>query len=707
MTQTNSSEENISKIQKHTVQAGESMYIIAKRYNLSVTELKQLNPLATSNLRIGQELTVSNQKSESLTTKSETENRTTVNYQVVQGDSLYSIARLHGVSVAQLVKLNGLISNNLKIGQKLIIADKTPEIEKPTFHLVEKGDSLHSIALHYGLTVQDLVAWNRLPSAVLQVGQKLNLVFTAFEKEIPKPQDSTQSTRHQVQAGESLFAIAKKYNIPLNTLKQFNQLNNDFLQIGQILQIPNNQIGNESDKNTVILEPKQHTYFTFTDENVQANLKNITEARKLFQLEINNGIDIFGAGMKGNVGRNHVNRAEDLQKVQERLVQLKMLVPYHNESPDRIYEKIGSGAITANLIPRTIEAIERFQNHFKVRFWIEHTSRVMMMNTNSFTQGVIIPNDITYKILREFTQYRLSFPHPLSGDTVSVQFENFPRSAYTQYYEGTSYVGNSNPEIPLNVFQRLGLGDDLAIALQYVSKHEGNFDAINSYDSAIFSYGFIQFAGNGGGLAPLLANIKYKAPKVFQDYFQRFGIDVAFDIRQGIAQNAKILLVNPYDKGGKILTEGIEAEQVLRADKLLYGVFIRAGFHLPVITLQIDSAIQNYVRPALAIRLSFAVGTFQLNQIPVTNLISSQMGLAMLIDLVINQWTNRAKEILEDAFEQIIIQQNIRTEDYLRKIDERRFIEQIIHLAKLKNDNRLIQRASSILQSGLSWKKKA
>ena len=251
----------------------------------------------------------------------------------------------------------------------------------------------------------------------------------------------------------------------------------------------------------------------------------------------------------------------------------------------------------------------------------------------------------------------------------------------------------------------MGVNAELALALQYVSRNEGNFDALNTYDKAIFSYGFIQFAGNGGGFPMLLAHIKNKAPRLFQDFFQVYGIDVDFVLHQGAVRQAKVQVANPFDKGGKYWLEGVEAEMELRENKQLYGVFIRAGHHLPIITLQIDAAIRNYVLPAIQIRLNIRIGGLQIPDLLITQLISSPVGLALLIDTVVNQWITRAQDIFRQALENLITTQKLPNLGALQLVDERKIVEQIIADANFRNDMRLVQRATNILKSGLSSQK--
>jgi peptidoglycan endopeptidase LytF len=769
-----------SSPQKYTVRAGESLYSIARLHNLSVTELKQLNPLASSNLRIGQELIIN------MPTQNPT--RDSVFYHTVApGESLYFIANEYGITVSELVRLNGLLSNNLRVGQSLKVKEVDSSVSSPSpvnnpkeaedkvekLYTVKSGDSLYAISQRFKLSISELMSINQLSSSSLSVGQKLRINTNTTSSPIvtnpspvvtqtaPASSGSSDSMLYIVRMGDSLFKIANEFNSQVSWIQQANNLQSDMLNIGQQLIIPmaspSNPQGNESEVyhtvalgeslysisqkyridvselrrlnqlsdnflavgQRLIIQTKKELPSTSTTtispnpqtptvnlSNLPSQMKSILEARKMFKLQQVNGVDTMTGGLRGAIGRNRVNRPDDLKKVQTRLVQLNMLTRNHRESPEDIQKIIGNAALTANYIPLTIQAIERFQDQFKVRFWIEHSSRVAMMKTNSYTLGVVVPGDITDKLLQEYTEYTLSFPHPHSGQEVSVRFHNFVRSGFTEYYHGISYVGISNPEIPLVVFERLGADNILAEALRYVSKHEGNFDAINSYDKAIFSYGFIQFAGNGGGLVPMLAGLKQKAPQVFQEYFQVFGVDVQLPEGINTGQKPTLVVANPYDKGGKYLVQGLEAERVLRADKVLHGVFIRAGHYLPVVTMQIDAALRDYVRPALNIRLNIIVGGLRLVDVYATEFINSPMGITLMIDLTVNRWVNTTRKVFQEAIEKVAVQERLYNQSALRSVDERKVILQIIEDAKRNQDTRLIQRATSIYESDLSWQKK-
>ena len=93
----------------YTVQKGDSLYSIANKYNTTVNEIKSLNNLTSNNLSIGQQLRIPTNASGNIT------------YTVQKGDNLYSIARKYNTTVNEIKRKNNLTSNNLSIGQQLII----------------------------------------------------------------------------------------------------------------------------------------------------------------------------------------------------------------------------------------------------------------------------------------------------------------------------------------------------------------------------------------------------------------------------------------------------------------------------------------------------------------------------------------------------------------------------------------------------------
>lgn len=153
------------------------------------------------------------------------------NYYIVQkGDSLWSIANKYGLSVNELKSLNNLSSNMLQIGQKLLVNDTSSSNDIGVYYTVQSGDTLYGIAKKYNVTVDELKKINNLKSNTLSVGQKLLVSGTGEEQ--------TDYDIYTVVSGDNLYQLATKFNVSVDHLKDINNLKTDNLMVGQKLLIP-------------------------------------------------------------------------------------------------------------------------------------------------------------------------------------------------------------------------------------------------------------------------------------------------------------------------------------------------------------------------------------------------------------------------------------------------------------------------------------
>ena len=209
--------ESVSEDNIYIVKSGDSLYSIANKYGVTVKEIKDLNNLISDNLSIGQKLLLPGESEE-----------TTLNtYTVKSGDTLYKIANKYNISVDELKKLNNLTNNTLSIGQTLKIRDNNNDLitEDTDYYIVKKGDTLYSIANKYNVSVNDIKSLNNLPSNSLQIGDKIKI-------------PGVDNITHIVEKGESLWSIARNYGVDINELKNINNLSSNLLSIGQVLLIP-------------------------------------------------------------------------------------------------------------------------------------------------------------------------------------------------------------------------------------------------------------------------------------------------------------------------------------------------------------------------------------------------------------------------------------------------------------------------------------
>ena len=231
----------------YTVKNGDTLYGISNQYGISVMDIMNLNNLTSPNIRVGQIL--------KLPEITGTNPDGTFTYTVKKGDSLYSIAKRYNTSVDELIKLNNLKSNNLKIGDLLKVPEEyTPKDNLPNYinYTVKKGDNLYSIARNFDISIDTIKNDNSLNSNILSIGQNLKIrtkrpeVGTVEEEcfgEAYIPPASTNTINYTVKKGDSLYQIASRFNTSVSSLIRLNNLTSNNLSIGQVLKVPSPSSG--------------------------------------------------------------------------------------------------------------------------------------------------------------------------------------------------------------------------------------------------------------------------------------------------------------------------------------------------------------------------------------------------------------------------------------------------------------------------------
>ena len=179
---------------RYTVKSGDSLSEIASKYHTTVNVVKQVNELKSNTIRVGQAIMVpvalkaldaySLSQGERLAATQNTKRSAhKITHTVKSGDTLWDIARKYKVSTKKLASWNGMAPNDmLKLGKTLVVWQDTPvsknsdAIIKQLTYTVRNGDSLSRIASKFNVRINDISKWNNINSKrYLQPGQKLKL----------------------------------------------------------------------------------------------------------------------------------------------------------------------------------------------------------------------------------------------------------------------------------------------------------------------------------------------------------------------------------------------------------------------------------------------------------------------------------------------------------------------------------------------------
>jgi membrane-bound lytic murein transglycosylase D len=180
------------------VRKGDTLGAIADKYGVSVAAIKTANKIRGTLIRPGQDLLITaaptgmaSLAAASTAAIERTPRNTSDKHIVRRGDTLWSIARSHGVSIESIATSNGLASDGtLAVGQVLKIpgtatlasADDDAGGTRSATYVVRRGDTLSRIAHKFRVRLSDLLGWNELsPRSVIKPGQRL-VMYVASQR---------------------------------------------------------------------------------------------------------------------------------------------------------------------------------------------------------------------------------------------------------------------------------------------------------------------------------------------------------------------------------------------------------------------------------------------------------------------------------------------------------------------------------------------
>jgi membrane-bound lytic murein transglycosylase D len=242
-------ENGAPKTVKYRVRKGDTLGRIAENFGISVSELRNLNHLRSSTIRVGQMLSVRAkydkqvEKFDRLSiSRNHATNEASRLHKVAKGETLWDISRLYGPSVEEIRRWNGLDDNDIRPGQELKIDGSSPKSTPKQTGSVENvdpangperivtvkaGQSLWKIAEEHGISATDIKCWNGLKDDKLLPGQKLRLYQGSSGSSRESKQTAPDSSVYRVKTGDTLWGIAKKYGVDVNDIRKWNKIANN------------------------------------------------------------------------------------------------------------------------------------------------------------------------------------------------------------------------------------------------------------------------------------------------------------------------------------------------------------------------------------------------------------------------------------------------------------------------------------------------
>jgi LysM repeat protein/soluble lytic murein transglycosylase-like protein len=301
-----------TKPESYTVRANDTLTGIADEFGLSLKQLADYNGLSvTSGVRVGQKLSLK-ETAQSLTKSNDEKTSSptkvaTQSYTVKRGEYLKLIADRYALSNQELADLTAGLNagSNLLVGQKINVplndvkslatssAKASPVKAEPQFKVesykVQRGDTLYSIASQSKMSLSELADLNNLSTnSGLQVGQSIKI-----------PAGSTVPDTYTVQSGDSLTAIASKYNLGMDYIADLNNMSRTAgLRVGQKLKLTGEVPAVETPKT---VEKQTTASNNSTDIHVVKSGETLNSIARKYHLQLNYLAELNNLSRTANV----------------------------------------------------------------------------------------------------------------------------------------------------------------------------------------------------------------------------------------------------------------------------------------------------------------------------------------------------------------------------------------------------------------------
>ena len=221
----------------YVVKSGDTLGKIARNYKVSVADIQAINSIKGTLININQKLDIPGQSAGKVIQVTNPQREF-----IAYGKPAFKPIKL--VDEFQLVKQSGSTEDKPLLAVRLsqIDEDEGALSLVPTIYKVRRGDTLGAISQRFGVSVASIQEGNNLRNHVIFPDQELTIhsATTATVAQAAGPNASTAlqiTPPYEVQAGDSLYGIARKFGTSVNVLKRLNNLRNNMIYPGQSLQV--------------------------------------------------------------------------------------------------------------------------------------------------------------------------------------------------------------------------------------------------------------------------------------------------------------------------------------------------------------------------------------------------------------------------------------------------------------------------------------
>lgn len=364
----------------HVVGEKETLYGLSKQYHVSVEAIQNANQaILVNGLQVGQELNIPNSSNLS---KTETAGSSKMTHQVVAKESLFSIARQYNVSVQDLENLNkDILVNGLQIGQTIAIPNKRKTLDgrvrvinqETVFHVVEPKETKFSISKKYGISIEQLESQNPEIVNGLIVGNKLaintkeikpaneseELMLALAEKQVVV--EKTKAKTIEIEDLKDRLVVQKEMNqkiIKINDLKvNLNDMNGSKENSVEKLRLVLEANKNVQDVLMAKLDSLVNTMNNDLKELKRMDILNVDESKRLEKqsYESIGKTSELSSQLKKELAENRKAYAGLMNKVE------KIAVEENQEYKKKIRESEKNNNVTSIQQRLSLEEIKRYK----------------------------------------------------------------------------------------------------------------------------------------------------------------------------------------------------------------------------------------------------------------------------------------------------------------------------------------------------------